>query len=462
MGRLLIVEDNHELASLMVAAAKSRGHGVHVVFTGEDALAALAPDVFDAAIVDLLLPDIRGSEVLLALRATGVPSIAVSGIYRGDRFAREATQVHGALAFFEKPFELAGLLDSVERLCHLPPVKPVSTVEEEDTLDLEELEPLLEDDFELDVAEDLGGSRAPTHEDAEFDFGDLNEDSPAPAPLALGATEDPTSGAEEPSWEAELPPAPPRRALPPDWSLSGALGEMSVARLLGAYYQARHEGELQLQQGPVVKVVTFEAGRVVGAVSNLGHERFGRLCVRRGAMDDDEFPAVAALASEIRVPVGEAMVRLGILTPERRNALLEEQAKEIVWSALGWTHGDYGFSARRRARPEGVVFSLFPGALVLDGVMNTESLVGLQSLLPEHARLFPTADSPYTLHELALTATQRTLLASADGSKTVADLVTLTDLAEREVLGSLRAFQLLGLLERREEPPPSRRITFGL
>ena len=57
MVRLLIVEDHPELASLMVAAAESRGHEATAVHTGEAALALLRPAAFHAAVVDLLLPD---------------------------------------------------------------------------------------------------------------------------------------------------------------------------------------------------------------------------------------------------------------------------------------------------------------------------------------------------------------------------------------------------------------------
>jgi hypothetical protein len=58
---------------------------------------------------------------------------------------------------------------------------------------------------------------------------------------------------------------------------------------------------------------------------------------------------------------------------------------------------------------------------------------------------------------------QALLLAYADGSKTVEDLLTLTDLPEREGLATLRGLELLGVLEeRREEPGNRRRISFGL
>jgi DNA-binding response OmpR family regulator len=71
MARVLIVEDTQELASLIASTARSRGHSALAVHTGQDAMRAIAEHPFDVAVVDLLLPDVRGSEVLTVLRDKG-------------------------------------------------------------------------------------------------------------------------------------------------------------------------------------------------------------------------------------------------------------------------------------------------------------------------------------------------------------------------------------------------------
>ena len=60
MARLLIVEDNNALASLLVSAVESRGHEGVPRSTGQAAIQALATESFDGALVDLLLPDLHG------------------------------------------------------------------------------------------------------------------------------------------------------------------------------------------------------------------------------------------------------------------------------------------------------------------------------------------------------------------------------------------------------------------
>ncbi|WP_375772978.1 response regulator [Archangium gephyra] len=608
MARLLIVEDHPELASLMVAAAESRGHEATAVHTGEAALALLRPAAFHAAVVDLLLPDMRGSAVLSALRDNAIPAVAVSGVFKGDRFAREATEVHGARAFFEKPFELLQLLESVEQLCgltrplppapsdadddevvvfedaalldmddepvftssedepifspaageespaeeHAPVVEGLALVEEaadplgdeaaaapgpvddapatQDgappgqeptfgqgpapvtlrTEDLEEigvLEELASDDKTptmalsaeelqaLDVlAQQIEQAPAPPPADDELKALESLEpaaEAPAPPPApevfealeALGpaaetpapaavpeTSSDPEPGLALPFGEREKVWSKPAasgagRRPPPEWSLSGDLKNTSIPRLLNAYYEARHSGELKLKQGSVLKVVYFEAGRPVYAASNLAHERFARFCVRRGVLPEAKLQEVATLAREQNLRSSEAMVRLGLLDARKHTQLIEEQVKEILWSTFSWTEGAYGFSPTRPPRTGLVKLSVFPGDLILEGVLRSEPLETLRQHMPRSRRLFPAAAPPYGLHELKLKGPQALLLAYTDGSKTVADLLTITELPERGVLATLRGLELIGVLEeRRDEPGPSSRsrISFGL
>ncbi|CAM3130775.1 response regulator [Corallococcus sp. ZKHCc1 1396] len=449
MARLLIVEDNQELASLIATVAQTRGHDALTVFTGEAALESLGPTArFDAALVDLLLPDIRGSEVLGALRAHAIPAIAVSGVYKGDRFAQEAIQVHGARAFFEKPFELDAVMDALEEAAGVPPVPHSELLDEVDLLVLEEL---VEDGGVEEVAVSEPAPFEPTAPEAPP--GDEGLSEALPLPFAR----------RDAVWTEAVPAPERRRRQLPEWSLGGDLANTTVPRLLNAYYEARHHGELKLRQGTVLKVVYFEAGRVVYAASNLAPERFGRFCLRKGALTEAQLAEATAYAREHTLRTGDALLKRGLLSPSQRRRLLEEQVKDILWSTFAWTEGGYGFSPMRPQRADLVPLSLFPGDLILEGVTRTETLVALRQRMAPGRRLFPTADPPYALHELKLAGPQALLLAFADGTKTVEDLLALTDLSEREALATLRGLELSGVLEERQQTPNRRqRISFGL
>ncbi len=238
--------------------------------------------------------------------------------------------------------------------------------------------------------------------------------------------------------------------------------EESVPRLLNALYQGRLTGELKLQHGQVTKLALFEEGRLLFAASNLAHERFARFCVRQGTMAERDLSAVTELARESNLRTGEAMIKLGLITPEQREALLLQQVKEILWSTFSWDEGDYAFVPRRvSARADLVKLSVFPGDLILDGARR-EPLVALRRKMGPDRRLFPTSDPPYALYDFTLSGDEALLLASSDGSKTVEDLLALSDFTEREALALLHGMELTGVLEERRDEPKQRRISFGL
>lgn len=473
MARLWIVEDTAELAALIASAARARGHAAESFQGGAAPLGRLLEEVPQLAIVDLYLPDVDGRQVLQELRLRGVPAIAISGVIKGEQLTRELLGEGLARHFFEKPFDLNRLLDAADALLGIS--SPTASPDEDLLEELDVLSEAAEDDQPtLEATEDDIPTRVvevsvPTEASA------LPPPSPAlAAPSAGAASAARSTAAAEPEelqplpftereavWAQRDPSGVPKRLLP-EWSQAGDLSTTAVPRLLTAYYQASHAGELKLRQGNVIKVVVFEEGVPVYAASNVAAERFTRFCVRRGILSEAQVAEVARLVKERNLRSAEALLELGAIDAARRRALLEDQVREIIWSTFSWTRGEYTFSPKRPARKDLVKLKVHPGNLILEGISRTESLVSLRRKLPDSRRLCPSPDPAYALHELNLDGQQAMLLAYADGSKTVEDLLTLADLGEREALATLLGLELLGVLIERRDENTRRRISFGI
>src|SRR5262245_54870565 len=78
--RVLVIEDEVRLVELLQAALARAGFVADVVATAADAREALAIATYDAAILDLGLPDGDGLEVLAAARRSGrtVPALILT------------------------------------------------------------------------------------------------------------------------------------------------------------------------------------------------------------------------------------------------------------------------------------------------------------------------------------------------------------------------------------------------
>lgn len=119
MSRILVIDDDVAMRSLLRRTLERAGHRVMEASNGREALRLAAAESFDAIITDLLMPETDGIEVVLHLRKahSTVPILAISG---GGRVAGteylEMAKTLGANAAIAKPFEPDHLITLVEGL----------------------------------------------------------------------------------------------------------------------------------------------------------------------------------------------------------------------------------------------------------------------------------------------------------------------------------------------------------
>src|SRR5215471_18512326 len=115
-GGILIVEDEAELVRALRINLRARQYEVLTAGTGREALALAADRPPDAIILDLGLPDIDGTEVIVELRRWyHAPIIVLSGrTSPGDKIG--ALDV-GADDYVTKPFAMAELLAGCAPCC---------------------------------------------------------------------------------------------------------------------------------------------------------------------------------------------------------------------------------------------------------------------------------------------------------------------------------------------------------
>jgi two-component system, OmpR family, KDP operon response regulator KdpE len=109
MTRVLIVDDEPQIARTLRINLRARQFEVHVAATGTEALRAAARYPPDVVVLDLGLPDLEGVEVIEGLRGwTSAPIIVLSG-RAGSADKVEALDA-GADDYVTKPFDIEELL----------------------------------------------------------------------------------------------------------------------------------------------------------------------------------------------------------------------------------------------------------------------------------------------------------------------------------------------------------------
>ncbi len=120
--RILMIEDDARLASMVAADLGRNALEVWVAATATEGLARLAREPFDLVLLDLMLPDADGLDVCRRIRAAGsaVPVIMLTA--KGDPTDRVVGLELGADDYVAKPFDPRELLARIRAVLRRPPV----------------------------------------------------------------------------------------------------------------------------------------------------------------------------------------------------------------------------------------------------------------------------------------------------------------------------------------------------
>ena len=120
MARILVVDDEVELRTLLRKVLTRRGHDVIEAENGSVAISMVEQgEILDLIITDIFMPDTDGIEVLRRLRAKfpELKIVVMSG--GGNRVSRgylPAATALGANHVIEKPFDPSSVGDQIEDL----------------------------------------------------------------------------------------------------------------------------------------------------------------------------------------------------------------------------------------------------------------------------------------------------------------------------------------------------------
>ncbi len=117
MATILVVDDDHQIRELVRIALRRIGHRVLTAGSGHEALGRARSDRPDLILLDLVMPEMSGQQVLEQLRADpalrGIPVVLTTGELEG----RVELKVAAVLG---KPFRLDRLYAAVGNLLGEP------------------------------------------------------------------------------------------------------------------------------------------------------------------------------------------------------------------------------------------------------------------------------------------------------------------------------------------------------
>lgn len=112
MNKILVVEDEEPILNLVRISLKEAGYDCIGTTTSKEAIDLVDHDHFDLAILDIMLPEMNGYEILEYLKPLGIPVIFLTA---KSAVKDRVKGLHlGAEDYIIKPFEIIELIARVE------------------------------------------------------------------------------------------------------------------------------------------------------------------------------------------------------------------------------------------------------------------------------------------------------------------------------------------------------------
>ncbi|WP_066258842.1 response regulator transcription factor [Neobacillus drentensis] len=162
--RILVVEDEKQIAKILKLELEYEGYEVMVAYDGKSGLQAALDEKLDLILLDVMLPEMNGIEVLRRIRKENdlLPVILLTA--RNMTIDKVAGLDQGANDYITKPFEIEELLARI-RSCLRQITNAVKTSQEDDSLlELRDLT------VNLDTREVIRGETSITLTPKEFDL----------------------------------------------------------------------------------------------------------------------------------------------------------------------------------------------------------------------------------------------------------------------------------------------------
>jgi DNA-binding response OmpR family regulator len=425
----LVVEDDKGISNLLKDTLEAEGFQVLCEKDGDWGLKALERRLPDVLITDILLPSLGGFELLEALRrmpgGADVPVVAISGIYKGQRHKKQAQERLGVLAYFDKPFEIAALLFSIQEA--------------------------LGEDYPK-----CGATRA---------------SASVPRKRAGGADvfEDPLADFDQRMEQKDVERV--ESSFSTTRTAKGNLKHKRFAEVLAQLYRWRASGALLLRREKAKKIVYLKEGYPIFVKSNLLSECLGRVLVREKMISEEECERSLLLMKERPGrQQGTVLIEMGAISPHNLVFALQLQLEQKLFDLFAWPDGDFQFNAKIDIPAQTVHLDMSLATIVYEGVRRRvpERAVAdyLEPFWDSYLMLHP--DPAYRFQELSLEADERKLLALADGRRTARDIVDrcgLNPQHARQLLYTLIATETVQTLAKPQargafvDAPPSGTLT---
>ncbi len=238
----------------------------------------------------------------------------------------------------------------------------------------------------------------------------------------------------------------------------GDLALTPLAEILATIHRYRVPGVVEISSDGRARRIVVDDGSVTFAVSNEKDLGLAAYLLNRGTLDAETAREVELRQARDGLKVGQVLLQMGVVTPERLNAAIAGQVREILLGALEWETGDVRFEIGARRTSDFVRLDFPLPEVILEWVRRAANVKRLiQRLGSAQGVLRKTPGAALD----AFTEAERAFFDSVDGKTPLQQLCSRGPGGLAENARLLYALFCFGLLRRaRATSPGGKKIQY--
>jgi hypothetical protein len=224
----------------------------------------------------------------------------------------------------------------------------------------------------------------------------------------------------------------------------GSLKEIPAMKLLLTIFEQNLTGILYIKREDILKVLYFNRGKVIWAISNSDVDKLENILLDRGLVDPVSIKKIKTQA-RISDSFGKLLVEQGLITLEELIESTKEQLRRIIISVLKWKVG--GFQFIKDPPPERLLsLDLEVTPFIVGFILEEVELSEIWKEIGSHQVEFIRTPDEQKLAKYHLSDKQIELLNSFDGEKKLDTILSRYTSGHRESLLKIIYFFLMAEL----------------
>jgi DNA-binding NtrC family response regulator len=114
--KVLIVDDDRDIVTIVSTILSGRGWDIKAAYNGREALEAVTSSKPDIILLDIMMPEMNGIEVLKRIKKIDIDARIIMITAFGDVESYLDSMELGAYEYINKPFETDELLEMIDRV----------------------------------------------------------------------------------------------------------------------------------------------------------------------------------------------------------------------------------------------------------------------------------------------------------------------------------------------------------